>query len=40
MDRITSALLFLILLSLTTVAAGVAVITAVSVKDYVDRSCY
>lgn len=40
MDRLTSVLLFLILLALTVAALGVSIITAVSVHDYVDRMCY
>ena len=40
MERFTNALLFLILLALTVSALGVSIITAVSVRDYVERECY
>lgn len=40
MERLTNVLLFLILLALTVTAMGVAIITAVSVHDYVNRMCY
>ena len=40
MERLTNVLLFLILLALTVSALGVSVITAVSVRDYLERQCF
>ena len=40
MERLTNVLLFLILLVLTVSALGVSVITAVSVRDYLERQCF
>ena len=40
MTRFVNVVLFLILLALTVSALGVSVITAVSVRDYLERQCY
>jgi hypothetical protein len=39
-EKFVNVLLFLILCALTVTAMGTAIITAVSVRDYVERECY